>query len=339
MVDVVVVLLIISALVQICFNTREHPLNEVMLSKETTICAKGILACCIMLFHLVGYVQGGIAFTIIKDTGYLWTSGFFFLSGYGMLKKYTIENDCTIGALKNRILSVLIPWIFITIIYATYYLLVGQISIIQERLHDAANGFLIATHSWFSLVVILFYVIFYLVFKQRLNIILKIATIFISTLVYISVVSYLGLGMWWYYSCLSFPLGLLISYYEKDIRIKSTRAVAFIGLLLSYICRYFNSRNIGDETFYIILHLIASVMFCTLFWCCLRMFNIKHRIWNFIGKISYEVYLIHILVMDLLNYSGKNDVLYVVLVFLITMPLAYIINILITKIRRLCASN
>ena len=334
MVDVLVVLLIISTLINIYFISKEQPLNEVMVSKETTSCVKGILSCFIILFHLAGYVQGGIVFTIIKDTGYLWTSMFFFMSGYGMLKKSITENGCASGFLKKRILSVLIPWILVTIVYVVYFLLIGKTQTILNRVNDVVNGFLIVKHSWFCIVVMLFYIVFYVAFKQTISINAKMRIVLLLTIIYIIIASYFGLGMWWYYSCLSFPLGIFISYYEKRLGLKTTAIIALIGLLLSYIGRYFNSKVLNDENFYVILHLIASAMFCALFYCCLRTFNIKHGIWNFIGKISYEVYLLHILVMDLLNYNGKNDVLYVILVFLVTISLAYIVNILVTKIKR-----
>ena len=95
-------------------------------------------------------------------------------------------------------------------------------------------------------------------------------------------------------------------------------------------------KNIGITNKYVyygIVGNLCTMIFVVYFLLLTNKFNFSNRYLDFLGDISFEIYMIHGLVMHYLGKffvsSGVNDVLYTIVVFCVSIVSAYYIKKLI----------
>lgn len=268
------------------------------LTREITQCLKGILAVGILIFHLIPYVDKGPIISAFGDSGYLIVAAFFFLSGYGLQKRVIETSGQYVNVfLIKREVSTIIPFINVSIVYCIYYLFSKQKDVIFKNLESRENGHLIVTHAWFVLAICIFYVLFYLSSKYFQS--AAPYVLFAELIIYI-VLAKLGVGAWWYYSCLSFGIGVVFGNNEKHIlkKRKITFIISLMIFVFAYMLRLVNGKYLGLMLLYIISHLLASSAFAVLVYLIAIKIRLVNRQFLFLGKISYEIYLIHIMIYD-----------------------------------------
>lgn len=230
-----------------------------------------------------------------------------------------------------------------TLIYALYWFAEGGYEKIVQICNNRENGYLLITNSWFVIEIAVFYFVFYLAFNWcNGNFRNGIRRSLIGVCLFIVIAYIVGLGGWWLYSSLSFILGM--TWKEHEIRINhiiERKWIIFFVLwgclfALGYVIRFVNSISTHSPVAYDIALLIASTAFVGMVFTILKKATVNNRLWSFLGSISFEIYLLHELVYNILRnrnlgfYIG-NDLLYVGLVILVTMGCAYIFNAVITK--------
>ncbi len=313
-------------------------------SLQTMNCTKGIFAILIVLFHLSQHINGGILFKIIGDTGYLSVAVFFFISGYGMYTRVMQNRGgyCS-SIVSHRIPIVLLPWIIATMIYALFWFLEGGIERILEICNNHENGYLLITNSWFVVVIAIFYLIFYFAFRRCDGDFKRgIRGTMIGVSLFIVIAYMIGLGGWWYYSSFGFVLGIIWKENEVKInRIAEQKWFLFLAewgcvFIIGYVIRFVNSRFIHSPVIHDASFLLASVAFAGAIFTLLKKIIVNSKIMNFLGKISFEIYLLHELIYNFLRNENlciyiANDLLYVCLVVILSVGSAYVFNTFIVK--------
>ncbi len=331
-------LVIVSA-----FHGRTTKATE-SFSSNTMSCIKGIFAIMIVLFHLSQHISGGLLFRMLTATGYLSVAVFFFISGYGLYTRtLQTQGEYCKNFLTHRIPKALLPWMIATVLYALYWFTAGGMKRIIQICNNRENGCLLITNSWFVIAIAIFYLIFYFSFinckeNYRLGIILS----FIGISIYIVIAYALGLGGWWFYSSYSFILGIV--WKENEIRINSIVErryviclLGWIGIFASgYALRLLNGKTLSSPAIYDIALLIASAAFAGIVFTLVKKISVNNQIWTFLGKISFEIYLLHELVYNFLRNEDnglfiRSDVLYASMVVVLSVFCAYIFNIVVTK--------
>ncbi len=131
---------------------------------------RGVAALMIILHHMVqsitryGDIKKGPV-TEWNSFGILFTSIFFFFSGFGLYKSYKTKENYLEGFLTKRLPKIVLPFLVTNIIY----LLTVSIDRISEVRHIFTSIFgftLINTNAWFIVVLIILYVAFYFCFKK-----------------------------------------------------------------------------------------------------------------------------------------------------------------------------
>lgn len=343
-VDFIIIFLGMLIVVSAFVGAKEKERERSVFSSTSMNCMKGIFAVMILLFHLSQRINGGVLFSVIGDTGYLSVAIFFFISGYGMYTRVlqTGGGYCK-GIISHRIPKVLLPWIIATLIYALYWFVEGGVNRIIQICSNHKNGYLLITNSWFVIAIVVFYLIFFLAFnKCKENFRLGIRKSFMGVLVYILLAYSIGLGGWWFYSSFAFILGMVWKEREKDINSFIERKwvmflIGWLGLfVLGYAIRLVNSRAMHSPVVYDGALLIASAAFAGIIFAFLKKVTVNNCLWKFLGNISFEIYLLHELVYNILRNENlgiyiSNDFLYVSLTILISIGCAYLFNSIITK--------
>ena len=331
--DLVFIVFVLS----ICFTCKRNGASsETYLSIDNTKKLRGILAIAIVLHHISEKtIAIGKLFPLMVHAGYLVVAVFFFLSGYGCLVSYKKKGRAYLkGFWKNRILYLLLVYVLFIALYALYFKLLGREVTFIGVLYSFGEGRPIAMNSWYIVVQLLMYVFFYVAYiVPNLKNWHRIVLVFIFLLFLAVGLDYIGFKSIWYISNFAFVLGLLYAD-KKSIIDKLLKNYWWIALVLMMaIFAIFSANPLiiesGDKTDSLegvfasrhIFRYISSSAFVALVMVCLYKRKIVGVLWEKIGMMSLEIYLIHGMVYSFLRSDFcyiHQDVLWVILTIIIT---------------------
>lgn len=299
------------------------------LSYESTTVIKGICSLEIMIGHIGLELSNELILYPFRKAGVLIVGMFFFLSGYGLMYSLKNKNNYLKQFIKKRLLIILLPVGLVCTISLVVHLILARNGTI-----NFSDIFMqvVSSINWFVWEIIVYYLLFYLLFKkfsitiaQRMILLI---TIFLIFLCYIC-----GMENPWYGSNLCFPLGILIAnnqelfekWSKKNKFIKTTFLICllFISIVLFYILPDHNI--IGS----IIGRNIAAVCFTIFVIIILFKIKIGNKLTKYLGSISFEIFLIHPLVIYFFHSSIiniKSNLLYAWLVIIISLFLSCLIK-------------
>lgn len=331
------VLLIIGILVYLL------PINNDYLGVKSTTGLKGFLSLGIVFHHLSQWVTTGVEFSNFGYMGTYIVSVFFFISGYGLYVQNNRKEDYLDDFLSKRLSKILTPFIAISSIYLIYRSINGQVLSSLFFIDLFRKGSTVIYNGWFVDIIILMYIFFYISFRLCSNktIAILVNTIFI--IFYIVLVIRLEYGFWWYNSSLPFVLGLLWAKNKNSIDeilnkyyfivLVCIISLLFISHQYSFVLK---KLHLVDSYSYAFLANIDNVIFTLFFILIARKIDFSNKYLLFLGKISFELYMIHGLVMSIFGKyfvtSRLNDVIFTTLVLIVSVFLAWLINLIIKKI-------
>ena len=354
MVDIIPLSLIILIIIVSVVNGKtEYKKN---ISFTTTQCAKGLFALMIILYHYPGGEEH-ILLKIIDDTGYLSVGAFYFLSGYGLTAQFKSKGHNYLVNAKSffsgKMKRIMMPWFMVSVFYLLFWIVLGGKELLLLRCNRPENAFLLIPQSWFVIVISVFYILFYLSFKifkgrvigqqndyaKSLNMAGG-GKLLIFVLLWIAFARIIGLGAWWYYSVLCFPIGCFYCIEEQRISRKFSWlliVVFSLFFILCYLLRQYNSNHFHVEWIWIMAHLGASASFVVVVMSLFKNVNIECNILSFWGSISYEIYLIHLVWIELLRSKYiyiPSDFLYLVFIIACSVVSALAIHKITPKLER-----
>ena len=187
----------------------------------------------VILHHLAqlisNYDKIGIGpIQIMTSMGILFTSIFFFYSGFGLMQSIDKKEDYLNDFLFNRMSVVLVPFLFTNILYILPGLAGGRITSIYGLCTSILGFTLINTNAWYLVEITIFYIVFYCCFKwiKNRNIALRVYTGFIVGVIIVSVLlghdfselnGHWFMGEWWFNTTFIFIIGLLVGKYRDAI--------------------------------------------------------------------------------------------------------------------------
>lgn len=267
---------------------------------------KGICAILIVLHHISQNGHYSLPFSLFNRIGCLIVAIFFFLSGYGMNKSYDKDREAFSRKFFFRIWHLMFPYLAVlalTVIELKWNGNEVQIDLVFKGLrHGAIIG------NWFFYSIIYLYCVFEMIFcrlpvkaKHRMLVIVICITGFLLWRA--------DWSGWWYNSILAFAVGSIFAFYEHEIiewlKKNSNYWLTIVLLFLSYIgLRGINVCSSVETIGFFLSEFLAPTAFST----AVVLLNMKARImnpiWNIIGNISYEIFLLHALFIGL--YRGEN---------------------------------
>lgn len=236
---------------------------------------------------------------------------FFLMSGYGLMTSYLKKKDAYMEHfLSHRFKAILIPY-FVTLVLCILYKTFKNSSSLWDYFTDTPFEQFVP-NTWFVWVLLGGYVVFWLIFRCNLSIRIKIVLFAAISLCYFVICYLVGIAVYWYYSSPAILVGLVWRYKEKAIMEFISKYICVfptISILVCIILKFLH-MNINN-----ILVLSICIMFIWIVYIYNeRWFN--NKVTNFLGGISYEVYLCHgILVginVDFTNYNILNLILLIV---------------------------
>lgn len=241
-------------------------------------------------------------------------------------------------------MKILVPFISIWMIYLIYRIGVNKESINFDYFIKLFTvGKTVIYNGWFIDVIILIYIFFYLSFKFVKN---KRVAIIINSMfiiIYIIIAIKLHYSFWWYNSILTFILGLVWAKNKDKIDEVIDNNLFIILVGATFLMFVFHNYDIvliklglTSSYMYALAANMDNLIFTLYFILLIRNINFENKYLTALGGISFELYMIHGLVIQ---YFGRyylsskvNDVIFTVIVLVVSIILAKLINFGIKKV-------
>ncbi len=324
-----------------------------VLSLNCSLKIRGALAILIVLHHLSLTIRYTILFKVFTLIGAPCVAIFFFYSGFGLMTNYVVRENYLKAFVSKRILKILIPYVLSFFITWLGYLLTKYKYTPREVINSLFDGDPVVRYSWYVLTILIFYTVFYLSCKILKHPKAVLLGIFLGTVIYcIVVTNSFSWGNWTINSCFAFCLGTIMAVYKENLVKFLTPNKKYIfyslfvllccGGVLIFVVLSDERFSFVDMTKYppiadymmkkplsvIAMNIICAVLIVILFWLFKKV-KLNEKIFCFLGKISFEIYLYHGLIMYLLrNPLGycKIDILYLIITFVLTILISFIMH-------------
>lgn len=294
-------------------------------SKDQTMQWKGVCAVAVVLGHLTQIIDGGVISEVFWNISLLGfpVPIFFFISGYGLtksLQRGAEKENYWKQFAKKKAFQLLIP----LAISGTIYFIVldvllhkaWSINQIIKNLYAAFcgifSGMPITLNAWYVYLLCAFCVLFAATFRdykakeenrktiKRIVLIVCEITILICLMLFA-----LRWGGWWSKSCYAFPMGIVWGFYGSRLKMKVKKYkywLIVVGLLiyvLPYICENIIPNALINKLGVVWYPVSAMVI---IMWLLVFQSKLcwKSKMFGFLGKYSFEIYLFHGLVYTVL---------------------------------------
>lgn len=280
------------------------------LNKDYSNVIKGL--CCIVVIYV--HVHDRYANTLqdaIGSFGYVAVTLFFFFSAYGML--YNTEKNKTYLNFfwRNRLLGLLVPCLTVNAVNFFLTALIKHSFCLESLLY--INGYVKVLLQW----CLWFYIVEY--FGQHYKIrsvildgLLILGVVLSSLFLYFYVDAEVSAQAGWCYERIGLVWGILAyRYYGRIVcwinrnQILKSFLLTILGFVLGIAYIKFKSIPFYGE--YLLKLLLGLVLISLLF---TTTFNRQYgnKVNNWLGNISYEVYLSHVIVMGFLSFLLPMDI-------------------------------
>ena len=266
------------------------------MDKDQTMAIKGIFAIIIFFSHFNSYIQLAstgeekIYSSVINGIGQLMVTLFLFYSGYGIYCSVNKKENYIKNFPKTRILKTLLNFDIAVLLFWVLDLIL----VINYEIKDVLLAFTswtsIGNSNWFIFAILVMYLSTYLVAKLNKNKINKKSIIIITmfSIIYIILMRLLKTGeSWWYDTILCYPLGLLYGMYKEKIdnALRNRYIFVLMGTIILFTLLYIFRSNL-------VVYELLAIVFCLLVVFITYKFKISNKILKFLGKYSFEIYIL-----------------------------------------------
>ena len=187
------------------------------------------------------------------------------------------------------------------------------------------------------------YIFFYISFRVFSNKIVAILANTVFIIFYIILAVILKYDFWWHNSTLPFIVGLVWGKYKveiDDLLNNNYFILLMISTVLLFISHHYDfllrKMYVLNKYSLALASNLDNVIFTIFFVLVVRKIDFTNKYLLFLGKISFELYMIHGLVMSIFGKhfvtSRLNDVIFTTSVLIVSIFLAWLINLIIKKI-------
>lgn len=306
------------------------------LSPEQTGTVNGFFVLLVFLRHTVDYMDFGawdsIFVFVNKRLDQLIVAPFLFYSGYGVCCSIQKKGQRYVNQLpKNRFLKV---WLHFALAVLLYHVLAIAMDKDYSPLRIALSytGWdSIGNSNWYIFATLFMYLATWLsftVFRKNRN--LAAATLTALAVGYILVMRRLK-GLWWYDTALVYPAGVLYGLYgphlEKWLR-KPLRPLALVGMGGCFVACYLLREGL-------VWRELMAVAFALTIVLGTMIFKVGNPILKFLGKYTFEIYILQRLPMMLLQGQFANQYVYLGVSFGATVLIAVVFKAMLDRLDRL----
>ena len=185
-----------------------------------------------------------------------------------------------------------------TLVYWAGYNMAGASTSFGYMITSIISTHSLVANSWYVMNILAFYIFFYLLMlickrRQGLMTVGGLAFAFLWTAFCMK----MEYGLWWYNASLAIGFGMLWATYEEKIvaGIQKCTTGFFLGSTAAFLICFHYLGSVGSRfpSLYVPMERVISILFILTVLGCSMKFRIGNKVWEFLGEISYELYLIH----------------------------------------------
>jgi peptidoglycan/LPS O-acetylase OafA/YrhL len=211
------------------------------------------------------------------------------------------------------------------VIYLCVRQAVGMEISVMEFVEMYRKGEPYVSFSWFIISIMYFYVMFYVIFnifKKNIAVFLMIP----GSVLYMYLVKLIGFDYHWYTTAFCFAGGV-IWYQYREVLTAAARKQGFLKILLVFAITFaLLFATFKNVYFYIAGSNITALCFQIFMMLWLQKVRIHNFVLEFLGKISFEFYILHGIVIKIFNdYIVLHGNWYVLAVMVVSMLMATIL--------------
>ena len=309
--------------------------------KEETLPLRGLMAMIVVFSHLDTKTHFALHVLAVLHWATPAVAVFFFLSGYGLVKSHTAAESS--GRLagywpafwRRSLVRLMVPLLVVGAVWAVTRFFVLDLAPLAF-LRRLPKYVLRPPFSWYVWAQLLFYLLFFLSFRffgrgRRVPIVC------LMVLAYFIVMKYaIGTIIFYWVTSMAFAVGVAFSENEDKVRSMVAKFPVRVYLAVAAAAAAFlAARKLGfwhvpvREAFYIVIGPSFALLLYAFDW-------LRHvRPLMVLGGVSYEIYLVHGVVLNNLLRFGWPPVILVVVVVSVTIILAVFLNIALRRRRKI----
>lgn len=293
------------------------------LFKANISAIRGISAIEIMMGH-IGLATNSLVLYPNRKAGILFVGIFFVLSGYGLAYSLSVKQNYLKGFVISKITKILIP---AYVVYVCGVVINSVINQSGEIITVFNPVIFFQKTNWYVWEIMLFYLIFYIAYRflkeSKADIVIGCVSV-----LFILVCFVLKVSNPWYGSTICFWLGIVYYRNEQELKqvFRSRPFLFWVGavvLAVSILIFFVDQKGfIG----LVCARNIAAAVFSVLVLLLLYKYHIGNAVTNWLGNISYEIFLIHFVVIGILKDKFSSSLVYAWLVIVVTVCAAMILK-------------
>lgn len=317
---IVATLIIISVLVLIGAKSIERTEINSFMSIEQTEFLRAV-ACIIIIFVHIPVQYGNVLQNLIGSFAYVGVMIFFMISAYGCCWGADNKKDYIKFFWEKRLLSLLVPAFIINFIEMT----------VKSIFMKKENTYMVLVNiNYYIYAILILYIVFYVFYKIKWQdkyrkVTISIIAITLSLIGFFTKNTFLS---YWPSESMGFVLGILLySYREKFSKFLRSNTVKKIAIFLSLGIilgiTYLKIKSVFFWGDYVVRVILGYILIILVF-LMLSRYTIKGKILK-LGKISWEIYLAHIMIintlLEIINQRRLNisSNVFIITVFLLTL--------------------
>lgn len=180
-------------------------------------------------------------------------------------------------------------------------------------------------YSWYIFAAMFFYVAFYVAYRCRVSEKKRFLIVAVFWAVWFFGCSLLHCGDWWYNAAHMFLVGILYCKAEETVKRFNVYVCIAVVYLLAVV-GVTGPRPIGYNGY------LYYTAFALLIICGITVFEYRNTILDFLGKISYELYIVQSLPLFAIKELGFSPYLASALCICLDVVLAYMLHVVVARI-------
>lgn len=297
-------------------NCQTHMRN---FDKDAVLPLRGVLVLLVVLGHALGEKVS----TGFQMMAYSAVAVFLFISGYGLMKKRMSSSGHVIsGGFKHVVMKLLPAFLIASVFYVGVELALGRDVPLLRSLIAGASGLPIP-YTWYVPAILCLYAIFYMANRLCQRDVVFIASAYCGVTCYwiITALVFRWPFFWWK-AVFGFVVGMAFAWKEVLIRtgVRSHPVLIYVGAAAClFACSSLANYSANFAVRFVACHMSLAMLGAAV---ALAVYVLPHPslgILNVLGRMSYELYIVHgMFVISLASYIG-NAGLYVPIVMLCTL--------------------
>ncbi|MGN9057109.1 acyltransferase family protein [Bariatricus sp. HCP28S3_A7] len=322
--DLILLCVVILTFIEVKLDFSGGYLNT-YLKREQATAVNGVFVMLVFLRHFKEYIvceaYDRIFWTVDGYLEQLIVTTFLFYSGYGIMVSLKTKNDY-LQKFPKRIFRVWIQFAIAVCLFLFLNLLMGKVYSTSTILLSFTAWQSVGNSNWYILAILVLYAFSYfggIISRQDSMTTMLFVTA--GCCVYVVMLILCGKGSWYYNTIFCYPLGMLFGNYEQKIKTLMEKMGRYLMIVVACVVAFMASYLCALKCHGMIW--LAMVELRGIFFVLLVVFatsriKIGNPVLNWLGKHTFEIYILQRLPMIALSGIDMNQYVYFLICAVVT---------------------